>query len=50
MGRKLLIFDVGNSRLKAALYDDDRLIARASINAVRDMAGEDCEAQVVACT
>lgn len=47
MGRKLLVFDVGNSRLKAALYDDDRLIARASLIAVRDMAGEDCKAQVV---
>lgn len=47
MGRKLLIFDVGNSRLKAALYDDARLIARVSIGAVRDMAGEDCKAQVV---
>ena len=47
MGRKLLVFDVGNSRLKAALYDDDRLIARASLSAVRDMAGEDCKAQVV---
>ncbi len=47
MGRKLLVFDVGNSRLKAALYDGDRLIARASLSAVRDMAGEDCKAQVV---
>ena len=47
MGRKLLVFDIGNSRLKAALYDDGRLIARASIGAVRDMAGEDCKAQVV---
>ena len=47
MGRKLLVFDVGNSRLKAALYDDDRLIARVSLSAVRDMAGEDCKAQVV---
>lgn len=47
MGRKLLVFDVGNSRLKAALYDDDRLIARASLSAVRDMAGEDCKARVV---
>ncbi len=36
MGRKLLIFDVGNSRLKAALYDDDRLIARVSISGVQD--------------
>ncbi len=36
MGRKLLVFDVGNSRLKAALYDDDRLIARASLSGVRD--------------
>lgn len=47
MGRKLLVFDVGNSRLKAALYDDDRPIARASLSAVRDMAGEDCKARVV---
>ena len=47
MRRKLLVFDVGNSRLKAALYDDGRLIARASLSAVRDMAGEDCKAQVV---
>ena len=47
MGRKLLVFDVGNSRLKAALYDDGRLIASASIGAVRDMTGEDCKAQVV---
>ena len=46
MGRKLLVFDIGNSRLKAALYDDDRLIARVSIGAVRDMASEDCKAQV----
>ena len=36
MGRKLLVFDVGNSRLKAALYDDDRLIVRASISGVQD--------------
>ncbi len=36
MGRKLLVFDVGNSRLKAALYDDDRLIARVSISGVQD--------------
>ena len=36
MGRKLLVFDVGNSRLKAALYDGDRLIARASLSEVRD--------------
>ena len=36
MGRKLLIFDVGNSRLKAVLYDGDRLIARASLNGVQD--------------
>ena len=36
MGRKLLVFDVGNSRLKAALYDGDRLIARVSIGGVRD--------------
>ena len=41
MRRKLLVFDVGNSRLKAALYDDGRLIARASLSAVQDMAGED---------
>ena len=47
MGRKLLVFDVGNSRLKAALYDDGRLIASASIGAVRDMTGEDYKAQVV---
>ncbi len=47
MGRKLLVFDVGNSRLKAALYDDGRPIARASIGAVRDMAGEDYKARVV---
>ena len=47
MGRKLLIFDVGNSRLKAALYADDRLIARASLSAVRDMAGGDYKAQVI---
>lgn len=37
MGRKLLVFDVGNSRLKAALYDDGCLIARASLSAVRNM-------------
>lgn len=36
MGRKLLVFDVGNSRLKAALYDDGRPIARASLSGVRD--------------
>ncbi len=36
MGRKLLVFDVGNSRLKAALYDDGRPIARASISGVQD--------------
>ncbi|MCY3871698.1 MAG: type III pantothenate kinase [Gemmatimonadetes bacterium] len=36
MGRKLLVFDVGNSRLKAALYDDDRLIARVSLSGVQD--------------
>ena len=36
MGRKLLVFDVGNSRLKAVLYDGDRLIARASLNGVQD--------------
>ena len=36
MGRKLLVFDVGNSRLKAALYDDGRLIARASLSGVQD--------------
>ena len=36
MGRKLLIFDVGNSRLKAALYDGARLIARASLSGVQD--------------
>ena len=36
MGRKLLVFDVGNSRLKAALYDDDCLIARVSIGGVQD--------------
>ena len=48
MGRKLLVFDVGNSRLKAALYDDGRLIARESLSAVQDMAGEDWDrAQVV---
>ena len=47
MGRKLLVFDVGNSRLKAALYNDDRPIARASLSAVRDMAGEDYKARVV---
>ena len=46
MGRKLLVFDVGNSRLKAALYDDGRLIARVSLSAVRDMAGEDYKKQV----
>ena len=48
MRRKLLVFDVGNSRLKAALYDDGRLIARESLSAVQDMAGEDWDrAQVV---
>lgn len=47
MERKLLVFDVGNSRLKAALYNDDRPIARASLSAVRDMAGEDYKARVV---
>ncbi len=48
MGRKLLVFDVGNSRLKAALYDDGRLIARASLSAVGDRAGETWDkAQVV---
>ena len=36
MGRKLLVFDVGNSRLKAALYDDDRPIARVSLSGVQD--------------
>ena len=36
MGRKLLVFDVGNSRLKAALYDGDRLIARVSLSGVQD--------------
>ena len=36
MGRKLLVFDVGNSRLKAALYDDDHLIARVSLSGVQD--------------
>lgn len=36
MGRKLLVFDVGNSRLKAVLYDGDRLIARASLSGVQD--------------
>ena len=35
MGRKLLVFDVGNSRLKAALYDGDRLIARVSLSGVQ---------------
>ncbi len=36
MGRKLLVFDVGNSRLKAALYDGDRPIARVSLSGVQD--------------
>ena len=36
MGRKLLVFDVGNSRLKAVLYDGDHLIARASLSGVQD--------------
>ncbi len=36
MGRKLLVFDVGNSRLKAALYDGDRPIVRASLSGVQD--------------
>lgn len=36
MGRKLLIFDVGNSRLKAALYDDGRPIVRVSLSGVQD--------------
>ena len=35
MGQKLLIFDVGNSRLKAALYDGDRPVVRASLTAKR---------------
>ncbi len=35
MGHKLLVFDVGNSRVKAALYDDGRSIARASLDARR---------------
>ena len=35
MGRKLLVFDVGNSRLKAALYDGDRPIARVSLSGVQ---------------
>ena len=36
MGRKLLVFDVGNSRLKAALYDGDRPITRVSLSGVQD--------------
>lgn len=30
-GRKVLVFDVGNSRLKAALYDNGRPVVRASL-------------------
>ena len=30
-GRKVLVFDVGNSRLKAALYDNARPVVRASL-------------------
>lgn len=36
MGRKLLVFDVGNSRLKAALCDGGRPIVRVSISGVQD--------------
>ena len=34
-GRKVLVFDVGNSRLKAALYDRGRSVVRASLVAKR---------------
>ena len=47
MGRKLLVFDVGNSRLKAALYNDNRLIARASLSAMCDRACENWDAAQV---
>ena len=38
-GRKVLVFDVGNSRLKAALYDRGRSVVRASLVAKRIEAG-----------
>lgn len=38
-GRKVLVFDVGNSRLKAALYDNGRPVVRASLAAKRKEIG-----------
>lgn len=36
MGRKLLAFDVGNSRLKVALFDDGEMVFRESLQLVVD--------------
>ncbi|MDP6036930.1 MAG: type III pantothenate kinase, partial [Candidatus Latescibacteria bacterium] len=36
MGQKLLAFDVGNSRLKVAIFDGEEMVLRESLQFVAD--------------